>query len=188
MTSMREFLQTGRLGEVQPGLGPQQVTERLGPPEDQSVKRRPVQLFRYGAVEFAFMVVPGTADSRMVAVAIYFQDPDRAIPPPLRPTDWVPTGATTEQEFREFLEKSAIEAHASSEGEQAYLTLDSGASIVFTEGRLHSIHFRRREKKAHRKQMTVSLSEDTVKILQHRARDEGVSVHDLIERMIRAGA
>jgi ribosomal protein S3AE len=84
--------------------------------------------------------------------------------------------------------EAGIEAHSDVQGQEEYLILSSGASVVFTEGRLHSIHFKRKDKKAQRKQMTVSLPEEAVEKLQHRAQEEGLSVQALIERMIQAGA
>jgi hypothetical protein len=187
MPSMREFLQSGRLGEVQLGLRRDRVMDILGAPEDQTARRRPLQLLRYGAVEFGFIPVPETTDSRLVSTALYFHDPDRLIPPPLRPTDWLPTHATSAQQFRQFLNEAGIEANCSIQGQEAYLILSSGASVVFAEGKLHSIHFKRKDKKPQRKQMTVSLPEEAGERLQHRAHEEGISVQAIIERMIEAG-
>lgn len=185
---MREFLECGRLGEVRLGVRPEQVIAILGDPEDRSAKRRPVQLLRYGAVEFAFAPVPHTTDSRMVAVAIYFNDPDRTIPAPLCPTDWNPLCTTTEYEFRRFLDESGVSDYSSIHAEQDHLVLDSGASIVFADGRFHSLHFKRRDQQNTRKQLSFSLPQEAVEKLQHRAREEGVSIPDLIERMIRTGS
>jgi hypothetical protein len=188
MLSMRDFLQRGHLGQVQLGLRPEQVIAILGDPDARTAKRRPLQLLRYGAVEFGFIPVPGTTDSRMVSVAVYFSDPDRRIPQLLRPDDWLPTSTPSQQDFREFLERTGIDAHFSAQGEQEYLTLDSGARVVFSEGRLHSIHFQRKDRNSQRRQMTVSLPEELVERLQHRAQEEGVAVQELIEQMIKAGA
>lgn len=188
MPLMREFLESGRLGEVQPGLRPEQVIALLGEPEDRTPRKRPLQILRYGAVEFAFMPVPQTTDSRLVSTSIYFYDPHRPIPPALCPTDWLPTHATSGQQFRQFLEDSGMQVHSRVEGQQESLILSSGASVAFKDAGLHSIHFNRKDKKPQRKQMTVSLPEDAVDRLRRRAREEGVSVHDLIERMISAGA
>src|SRR2546421_210173 len=131
MPSMRQFLQTGRLGEIQLGLRPEQVIGILGAPEDQTAKRRPLRLLRYGAVEFGFLLIPQTTDSRLVSTAIYFNDLDRVIPPSLRPTDWLPTNSTNELEFHQFLNEAGIEVHSSVHGQQEYIILVSGASIVF---------------------------------------------------------
>lgn len=187
MSSMREFLTSGRLGDVQLGLRPEQVFEILGAANDHSARRRPVQVLRYGAVEFAFKPVPGTGDARLVSTAIHFHDPGREVPPALRPGDWLPSNETTADEFRRRLDEAGLAAHRDARGGQETLALDSGASAVFDVGKLHSLHFHRRDTKPDRKQVTVSLPEDAVQRLKHRAREEGVSVHDLLERMIKAG-
>jgi hypothetical protein len=188
MPTIREFLTSGQLGEVRLGLRPEQVTRILGEPDDHSVRRRPISLLRFGAVEFAFKHIPDTADSRLVSIAVHFDRADRNIPALVRPTDWLPTSETTEQEFRGFLEASCIQLHSIIAGDDECLILLSGASAAFRDKKLQSIHFRGGEKKNDRKQMTVSLPEETVERLRQRAKDERVSVHDLIERMIKASA
>ncbi len=188
MASMRDFLMAGHLGKVQLGLRPEQVIGFLGEPEDRSVQRRPVYLLQYGAMEFAFKPVPASKDSRLVSIAMHFQGPKLDIPSSLRPSDWEPTCETTEREFRTFAESAGIDVHSTVQGEMKHLVLSSGASAAFSDERLHSIHFKRSEKKTNRRQMTVSLPEETVELLRERARKERVSIHDLIERMIKASA
>lgn len=187
MVLMSEFLTSGRLGEVQLGLRPEQVTDVLGPADEQSTRRRPLLLLRYGAVELAFLHIPDTDDSRLVCAAIHFDQPDREVPQRLRPTDWMPTSRTTEAEFRRFLAGTGVPVHSSVRGEQEHLILASGANAVFVEGTLHSIHFKRSDKKPERKQMTVSLPEQTVEMLKRRALEKRVSVQDLLENLIKAG-
>jgi hypothetical protein len=188
MPTIREFLTHGRLGDLQLGLRPEQVARILGDPDDRSVRPRPITLLRFGAAELAFKNIPGTSDSRLVSISLSFDRADRDIPMVLRPTDWLPTGETTEQEFQRFLETSGIPPHSRIAGDQECLILLSGASAAFRDGKLHSIHLRGGEKKNERKQMTVSLPEETVARLKQRAKEERVSVHDLIERMIKASA
>ena len=187
MVTMREFLTSGRLGAVQLGLRPEQVTQLLGQPDDRSARSRPVLLLRYGSVELAFMPVPDTADSTLASVAVHFAHPDRDVPPALRPTDWVPTHDTDEDQLRRFLQQAGIEAHSRADGEQSHLILQTGATATFRDGKLHSLHYRRGEQKAERKQMTVSLPTETVDRLRRRAERERASVRDLIERVIEAG-
>lgn len=188
MASILEFLTSGRLGGVHLGLRPEQVTGLLGPADDQSVRRKPVYILRYGAVEFAFKPLPDSRDSELISTAIYFAQPGREMPPTLRPADRLLSKETTGREFRQFLEQEGIAVRSEGQSDEEYLTLDSGASVVFVGGKLHSIHYARREEKPERKQMTVSLPEEAVQRLRQRAREERVSVHDLLEKMIRAGA
>jgi hypothetical protein len=186
MASMLEFLTSGRLGEVQLGAGLEKLTDILGEPDDRSVRRRPISILRYGAVEFAFQPIGGSGDSTLASIAVYFDRPDRGIHGVLRPTDWLPTRDTSQEEFSSFLVSSGIRAESTAGGHEESLILFPGGSAAFSEGRLHSIHVRASEKR--RKQMTVSLPHDTVEMLRKRAKEEHVSVHDLVERMIRAGA
>jgi hypothetical protein len=134
------------------------------------------------------MPVPGSTDCRLVSIAIHFDRPDRGLPPGLRPGDWEPTNQTTADQFRRFATEAGLTVRSSVQGEQSYLVLSSGASAVFVDERLHSIHYKRANKKPDRRQMTVSLPDETVELLQRRAREENVSVHDLIDRLIKAGA
>jgi hypothetical protein len=187
MASLREFLKSGRLGEIQVGMPTDQVIALLGPADDRSVRRKPVYLLRYGAVEFAFKPVPETSDSRLVSIAIHFGHPGRTLPPALQWTDCALSDETTIEAFLRLLADTGMEGHMHSSRDQEYLSLDSGASIVFVDGRLGSIHFSCADTKKRRKQMTVSLPEDAVQTLRKRAREEGVSLNSLVERMIQAG-
>ena len=187
MATMCEFLTSGRLGTVQLGLRPEQVTQILGEPDDRSARSRPVLLLRYGSVELAFKPVPDSADSRLASVAVHFADPDRDVPPALRPTDWVPTHDTDEGELARFLQQESIQAHSRVDGEQSHLILATGASAAFRDGKLHSLHYRRGEQKVERQQVTVSLPTETVERLRRRAERERASVRHLIERVIEAG-
>ena len=186
MSAWREFLTTGRLGQIKAGLAPEQVEAVLGPPDDRSVKRKPVHLLRYGGVEFAFRAIPGSRESKLASIAIYFHPPGREIPEKLRPSDRGLSHGASAADIHQLLDSAALSACSTIDGEQEYLTLDSGASIVLINGRLHSVHFKAAEKEPERKQITVSLPEETVQKLKHRAAVEQLSVPNLIEKMIKA--
>jgi hypothetical protein len=81
-----------------------------------------------------------------------------------------------------------LRAHFKVDGEYTHVLLDSGASAVFDEGRLHSIHYRRADKSARRRQMSVSLPESTLSELRARAQRENVSLAELIERVLSKSA
>jgi len=95
MATFREFLSSGRIGDVQLGMRPETVEQQLGPADDRSVKRHPVEILRFGSLELAFKTVPQADDTRLVAAAIYFNTPNQQLPPSLRFDDWTPTDATT---------------------------------------------------------------------------------------------
>jgi hypothetical protein len=70
------------------------------------------------------------------------------------------------------------------DGQYTHLVLNSGGSAVFDDGRLHSVHFRRADKGALRRQMSVSLPENTLSQLRERAQRERISLQELIERVL----
>src|SRR5690349_8652434 len=109
MAKLREVLSEGKLGEIRIGALPETVERHLGPPDDRSVKRRPVEILKFGSIELAFKHVPGTNDSRLIAIAIYFFNPKRNLPASVAFEDWTPTPETTEAEFRSFLDGGGLE-------------------------------------------------------------------------------
>ncbi|HYE19049.1 MAG TPA: ribbon-helix-helix protein, CopG family [Tepidisphaeraceae bacterium] len=190
MATLNEFLSAGRLGPVQLGLRPEQVVALLGDADDRSARRRPVTVLRYGAVELTFTPIPDTDDSRLSGISVKFAVPGLEIPVALRPNDWLPDGRTSPDEVRRYLEGQGItgvEALRGDDGDET-LTLSTGAAIVFADGSLFGMHFRRRDKRPDRKQLTVALPEETVEELRRRARAEHTSVQALLERMIKAAS
>lgn len=184
MAKFRELLLEGKIGDVRIGMRPETVEQYLGAPDDRSVKKRPVQILKFGSIELAFKLIPETNDSRLISIAVYFSIPSRNLPPSVVFEDWTPTADTTEADFRHFLSQAGIRIHSNVDGENKYLVLDSGASIVFVDERLHSLHFRRADKGAIRRQMSVALPESTLTRLRARAERENVSLQELIERVL----
>jgi len=184
MATFQEFLTSGKIGEVQLGMRPEVVEQRLGLPDDRSVKRHPVEILRFGSLELAFKTVPQTDDTRLISVAIYFNRPKQQLPAALKFDDWTPTDATTEAEFRQFIASTGLDVHSKVDGQYTHLVLNSGGSIAFDDGQLHSVHFRRSEKGSMRRQMSVSLPENTLSQLRARAQHEHISLQELIERVL----
>lgn len=184
MAKFHELLSEGRIGDVRIGMRLETVEQFLGLPEDRSVKNRPVEILKFGSIELAFKHVPDTKDSRLIAIAIYFSIPNRRLPASVVFEDWTPTADTTEADFRDFLRSAGMQIHSNVDGENKNLVLDSGASIVFVDERLHSVHFRRADRGAPRRQMSVSLPESTLTQLRARAEREKVSLQELIEKVL----
>jgi len=186
MARFRELLSEGLIGDIRIGMLPETVEQHLGPPDDLSVKKRPVEIFKYGSIELAFKHAPGTNESRLVAIAIYFSMPNRRLPASVAFDDWTPTSDSTEADFRNFLDSAGMQIHSrvDGDGENTYLVLDSGASIAFADEHLHSVHFHRTDKAAPRRQMSVSLPESTLTQLRARAERENVSIQELIEKVL----
>ena len=184
MAQFRELLSEGKIGDVRFGIRRETVEQYLGAPDDRSVKERPIEILKFGSIELAFKHVPDAKDSRLISIAIYFSIPKRSLPPGIVFEDWMPTGDTTEADFRDFFHSAGMQVHSTADGENSYLVLDSGASIVFVDQHLHSVHFRRPDKAVPRRQMSVSLPESTLAQLRARAERENVSLQELIERML----
>jgi len=184
MAKFREFVSEGKIGDVQLGMVPETVEKYLGPADDRSVKKRPVEILMFGSIELAFKLIPETNDSRLIAIAIYSSIPERSLPPSVRFEDWTPTGDTTEADIRNVLSSVGLRIHSKVDGENKNLVLDSGASIVFVDDRLHSVHFRRADKVPPRRQMSVSLPENTLTRLRARAERENISLKALIEKVL----
>jgi hypothetical protein len=184
MATFRDFLTSGTIGAVKLGMRPEMVEQFWGAPDDRSVQRRPTEILRYGSIELVFKTVPDTDDSRLVAAAIYFGRPSQPLPDAARFEDWLPTDGTSEDEFRTFVDSAGLQVHSKVDGEYTHLVLDTGASAVFDDGRLHSVRHRRADKSSRRKQMAVSLPESTINELRARAEREHISVQELIERVL----
>ena len=185
MPPLREFLATGELGGVKPGLRLAQLRDLLGPPDDESVRRRPVYILRYGAAQFAFAPVPNADEYRLASTSIYFNPADRQMPLTLQFSDWTPTGQTTEAMFRQFAMDAGLRPHPDAEWRGGNVMLTSGATATFDGGMLHSLHFHKPGKPAGRKQVTVALPSETVRLLRQRAQDANVTPSDLLDRLIR---
>ena len=187
MPLLRQFLATGRLGDVEPGMSLDRLREVLGPPDDDSVTRRPVYLLRYGAVQLGFVPVPTGDAFRMATAAIYFTQPGRDMPPPLRFTDWQPTAEATEADVRQFAAEGGLHPEPHADWRGSNVMFASGATATFDDGRLHSLHFRNPERADDREQVTVALPAATVRRLRRAAKDQNLTPADLLDRLINAG-
>lgn len=184
MATMQEFLTSGRLGDIMLGIATNRAQQILGPPEDRSVRRTPVEILRYGALELTFRREPTAADSNLVAMALYFWDAGRSLPAPVLPTDWIPQHNTLEQELVNFLaEIESTPQSVVTRDNDRYFALPSGVKVVFGDGELHSFHFSRAVAEK-RKQISVALPLETVKVLRQRARQQKISVQEVIEMLV----
>ena len=184
MAILREFLSSGTIGPVKLGMLPQSVEQFWGPPDDRSVQRHPIEILRYGSLELVFKTDPERDDARLVSVAIYFAKTHQQLPRGATFEDFTPNAETTENELRSFVASAGLHMHSKVEGQYNHLVLDSGASVVFDQDRLHSMRYRRVEKSPRRKQMSVSLPENTLSQLRARAENEHISLQALIERVL----
>jgi hypothetical protein len=179
MATLEQFLQTGELGPLHPGMGQAEVITLLGPPEDESVAKHP-QILKYGGLQLTFLKPPGAAERGLAHIGLYFRPRAEPIPEPALPTDSTGTPETTLAEVREFLARAGLKESAVVECDETnYLILPSGARITFDGQKLCTIHFVTRTPTPARKQISVSVPEDTWNQLRTLARQLKRSVSEL---------
>jgi hypothetical protein len=180
MVTLEQFLRTGDLGPVRFGITAEAVTAALGPPPDESVRKKPL-ILKYGGLQLT-LAAPGPGEARRVThVGLYFRPPAEPLPDPVRPTDWLPTTATTESEFRGYLAQVGLPVGDAGEDR---IVLPSGAQVSFADGRLHSIQFSHREPGPATRQVSVTLPEATLDSVRARARQANRSVAELCAEWI----
>lgn len=101
--SMKEFLETGKLGSLAFGLSRDAVRTVLGPPEDFSDpgKKKRV-IWKYGSLQLHF-----DRDS-LCFLGLYFRGEEFRLPKGISVEGWVPSGHTTLEEFQQYLAGSRI--------------------------------------------------------------------------------
>jgi hypothetical protein len=184
MATLEQFLQTGDLGPIHLGMSQAEVSAVLGPPQDESVSRHP-QILKYGGLQLTFHANPGTADRMLGHIGLYYSPRAEPIPEPALPTDFTGTPETTIAEVREFLARVGLKELAVVEEEiTGNLILPSGARIAFDDQMLQSIHFAIRTSAPAKKQISVSIGNDTWKQLKTLARQSKRSVSELCAEWI----
>lgn len=155
MTTLSDFLRTGRLGPVSLGMGPVEVMTALGDPDDTSEKLNPL-ILKYGPVQLVFLGKPKQRKQDLREIAILYSPKFTKMPKTLRFSDWNPSSPPTEEQFSRFLD--TIEYHPVHEvsGESGtQLIFMSGVVALFVAKSLHSIRLTQRETKEE-SPMTVS--------------------------------
>jgi hypothetical protein len=184
MATLKDFLETAALGPIAEGLSPEQVRAILGEPDDVSQSKNPI--WKYGALQLGFYKDKGTSDSKLtvVFIGLYYRMPSEAVPKALGLTGWLPSAATTGQEFKDYLASVSLTASSDTafEGEDQ-LVLPSGVRLVFDAGKLDSIQFAARFKERTR-QLSVSLPDHVVKVIRKEASRKSISASALCAEWI----
>src|SRR5262245_56246548 len=107
MATLDQFLRTGELGPVRPGISLAEVVARLGPPQDESVAANPRTL-KYGALQLTFRKRPDAADGSLVQIGLYYRQPAEPVPEPAQPEDFTARPGVTVAEVREFLARVGL--------------------------------------------------------------------------------
>jgi hypothetical protein len=188
MATIRQFLETGELGPIHPGMSEADLLAILGPPQDESLARRPKTL-KYGGLQLTVLSRPNAADRELAHVGLYFGPLAEPIPELVRPTDFNVSSETTLSEMREFLARVNLEESAAVEEEDTIrLTLPSGAQITFDGPKLWSIQFAKRAAAPAKRQIAVSISEDTWTQLKTLAQQSKQSLSELCAEWITSRA
>lgn len=139
MASFREFLCTGRLGNLRCGLSMLEVRDLLGEPEDVSTKRNP-QIWKYGSLELTFYTPFKTEEPRLASFTIQFHLPTVKLPESLPLSDRLPTSEMSLEEFRELLLDVPVHVDGGvTSGPIQHLVLGSGVRVSFDDGRLYNL-------------------------------------------------
>jgi hypothetical protein len=184
MGTLKQFLQTGDLGPIHPGMSEEEVIDLLGPPQDRSVSKHP-QILKYGGLQLTFLRRPEAADRVLAHIGLYYGPSTEPFPEATRPADFAGTSETTISQVREFLAQVGLEEYAADEGEDTnYLILPSGARITFDGEKLQSVHFAISTSTVAKKQISVSISKDTWNQLRTLARQSNLSVSQMCAEWI----
>ncbi len=178
MATLEQFLRSGELGPIHPGMRESEVLALLGPPPDVSPLGKH-HILKYGGLQLTFVRRPGDADCRLDHLAIYVWPQQEPLPEILRPTDRQLTADTTIADIRDFATQHGLGESASMERDGTHhLFFPSGARITFDGNKLHSVIFVSRATEP-KKQVAVSLSEETWNQVKHLAQESNRSVAQL---------
>jgi SmpA / OmlA family len=183
MPSFVEFLKTGQLEKLHCGMSKDEVRDLLGEPEAVSSQGNP-QIWKYGSLELTFYRSSEAESPWLVSIDIQFHSHAIGLPGSEELNGWLPTGETTFEEFRGFLDNAAIRVDGGvTSGPHQHLVLGSGVRITFDEGRLYSASYTLRREPEF-KQITVAIPRRELKAIQQQAAASGVSVSKLCSRWI----
>ncbi len=171
------------MGPIRPGMTESEVKEVLGPPSIWSNGK--VHLMAYGALQLAFVHHSGAAEGELEEIGLRFI-PEcaasiEAPPPPVWPLEDFDalSARTTFDDFRKFLDRVGLSKDADAdsqvrEEEMQVLFIPPASWITFHGDRLFSIHFF--DSAPPKKQISLSVSEDTLNQLKKLARQSKKSV------------
>src|ERR1700733_3594357 len=111
MATLKQFLETGDLGPLHPGMSQAEVVALLGTPQDESFSRHP-QILKYGGLQLTFLKTPGADDLALAHLGLYFQPCAEPIPAPTLPEDFKGTHETTIVDMRAFLHNADMQVSA----------------------------------------------------------------------------
>jgi hypothetical protein len=178
MSSLIDFLWTGRLGPLAEGQTAQEVRDLLGEPEDVSGRGSP-QLWKYGSLQVSFFRTSRDEMPFVVSIALYFRDDEESPPAGLGLTGWYPQVGCTYEEVRDQLEARGIAVGGGvTSGENKHLIVGPGVRITFQDDRLDSVQYHSHREPSH-KQLSISIPRELLESIRQEARLLGISPSSL---------
>ena len=154
----------------------------LGPPDGRSTGKNP-RILKYGGLQLTVSSSRERRTDRVTSIGLYFQPVEEELPEAIRPEDWFPTGSTSEQGFRVYLDRIAYPPHSTVSGESNRdLVLSSGARVTFTESLLHAIQFRLKD--SVQCLVSMAIPDETFRAIRDLARSENRTLTELCAEWI----
>ncbi|AFZ22680.1 hypothetical protein Cylst_0317 [Cylindrospermum stagnale PCC 7417] len=137
-TTLKDFLQSGKLGSVSCDISRDQVCQYLGECEDCTEKAKP-EIWKYGSLQLAFW------KGILKFIGIYFEANKLPLPEALCIQGYMPSEETKIDDFKEYLLKEGLDFHQDpvlSFDNQTCLVVDIGVNIIFVNDKLYSIQYK----------------------------------------------
>ena len=183
MPTFVDFLNSWQLGALHCELLKEDVRNLLGEPEAVSSRGNP-EIWKYGSLELTFYRASTAESAWLTSITIHFDSDSIRLPGSLELSGWLPTGATTFDELRSYLDGSGVQiAGGVASGPHKHLVLSSGVRITFDEDHLFSVGYTLRREPEF-KQITVAIPRRELSAIQQEAAASGVSVSTLCARWI----
>jgi hypothetical protein len=160
MPTLEEFLKTGAIGPIRGGMTYAEVVAALGPPQSESVKRKP-RVLKYGPLQLSLYPDRDRTD-RVSLIALYPRQSADALPPAVR-VALDPLGCR--QRFQTFLGETELTPTAVSSDPVDQVVLPGGVKVVFDVDAVHGVFAPANSSVAPTRQLTVTLTDDTMNAL-----------------------
>jgi hypothetical protein len=182
MDTLEQFLKTGQLNQIRPGMGPDEVRHLLGNYDDVSASKKPT-IWKYGPIQLGFWKGSPDAKPALDFLGIYGAPAADKLPAGLAWTGIAPCQAATKPAFAALVQSLGLVPQETTNHRETRWVLPSGVSVSFADDQLHSIQFvSRRESK--RKQVAVSLSEPVWSKVRDEAQRRQMSPAEFCAKLI----
>lgn len=134
MSSIMEFINTGKLDFLILGISKGYIEGVLGKPDDISISKKPV-IIKYGALQLSFYWDKVKNDTVLNSIHLYFDDSKNVLPQKLDLKGWMPNNRTCQKELLEqALQNRAtleIDKKLSIDNMQIGYKSSAGVTIIF---------------------------------------------------------